>query len=486
MARRMSVGSVASASHNNHQKRVEPPAKQRGLTLNVRVAGFKPHPSPYGDDHVQQYSFKLLANQDLPKIFGDDFFRVWTKVNPREQKLDGPVMKEISRTWNDYPLEFYRINRGIVLTAESVTYNNETGTAQIRFSIPKLHGGLDGMHTLKKLLEDLIPSSYVTDDDDDDDSSLEEVDLESEINDEDREEKVEPDRYINCEVWVGLLPEQVARLSQGRNTSRTVAPYGIMEIRGDFLELENAIKSHNKQYAAKVAFKPNQHIEGLDDFRPISVLEILQLLMAMDIENYSADDHPIEAYKNRAFGPTFFAPKYDLEGREDNPRSRREEYVQMFPLIGDFLELYDRLRLEIPRAYDSVKTNTPRKWSKVLAGKGNKKVSSREAEELLYVDPSGETKVGLSPTSLFFPIFSAFRAYLRKEDNQYVWMDESPINWPKDEFFGVCQRLAAKVGKAAWSKSSLHDVGRDEQVWSTCYETLHAELLANSRKKKDS
>jgi hypothetical protein len=30
----------------------------------------------------------------------------------------------------------------------------------------------------------------------------------------------------------------------------------------------------------------------------------------------------------------------------------------------------------------------------------------------------------------------------------------------------------------------LHDVGRDEQVWNTCYETLHAELLANGRKKK--
>ena len=78
--------------------------------------------------------------------------------------------------------------------------------------------------------------------------------------------------------------------------------------------------------------------------------------MAMDITNSGADTHPIDAYKNRSHGPTYFAPKQDKDGRVVNLKSRRLEYEQMFPLVGDFLALYDQLRLKIPEAYDATKT----------------------------------------------------------------------------------------------------------------------------------
>src|SRR5437868_832846 len=149
---RQIVPTLSQSTQTNHKRNESP--KGAGLLLKVKVAGFKPHPSPYGDEQVQQYSFKLLANQDLPTALGEDFFKDWAKVNPREQKLGGPVMREVERTWFEYPQEFYRINRGAVFSADTVTFDSETGLARIHFTSPQKHGGVDGMHSLLTVIDE--------------------------------------------------------------------------------------------------------------------------------------------------------------------------------------------------------------------------------------------------------------------------------------------------------------------------------------------
>src|SRR5258706_5424338 len=98
-------------SHNHRDRRSE---KEKPNTRHIRVgvAGFKPHPNPYGEEHGQQYSFKMLANGSLPEALGSDFLKRWMKVNPREQNLTGPIMKSIAETWDEKPTEFFRVNRG--------------------------------------------------------------------------------------------------------------------------------------------------------------------------------------------------------------------------------------------------------------------------------------------------------------------------------------------------------------------------------------
>jgi hypothetical protein len=471
------------------------PQKPRPKTIKVRVAGFKPHPNPYGDDNAQQYSFKLLANGDLAAIMDESFLDEWTQVNPREQKLDGPIMRDIGRTWFERPKEFFRVNRGVVLSAEAVKYEKDkegdhTGVVELVLTDHRKHGMVDGAHSARKIIRDLIPQTYggVEGDEDEDEAHQEsEIEIASDQREEKEEALPEPDRYISCEVWTGLTLDQVAWLNQGRNTSRTVPPYGIMAIKGDFRALEEAIAKSNPEYVKKVAFKPNQHIEGLDEFRPISVLEILQLFMAADIAHSDSNNHPIEAYKNRGFAAKYFAPRFEKyeDGKEHevNPESRREEYEKMYPLVGDFLRLYDMLRQTVPDMYDAAQSR-PRHWSKVIAGKGGR-VDNRRIEPLYYVDPSGDTKVVNSPNALFFPMFSAFRAHLKESNGQYKWADGvSPTEWPKRQFEEACQKLALKVAKAARGKDSLHAVGRDEQVWDSCYESLNSLLGDHGRKKK--
>lgn len=89
-----------------------------------------------------------------------------------------------------------------------------------------------------------------------------------------------------------------------------------------------------------------------------------------------------------------------------------------------------------------------------------------------------------APNAVFFPVFSAFRAYLREVDGKYEWWDgESPTDWSNKDFEEACQRLALKMAKAIRDKDKLNAVGRDPQVWATCYETLNSYLFETGRKK---
>jgi hypothetical protein len=127
-----------------------------------------------------------------------------------------------------------------------------------------------------------------------------------------------------------------------------------MAIKGEFEPFKAAIAAENKVFAERiVAFRPNEHVEGLEEFKPVSVLELLQLLMAMDLAHSDANNHPVEAYKNKAFAARFYA-------------ERNSEYTKMFPLVGDFFALYDKLRETVPQAYDAANTR-PRRCSPVKA-----------------------------------------------------------------------------------------------------------------------
>jgi hypothetical protein len=455
--------------------------------------GFKPHPYPSqkdedheGKDRVQQYSFKVLADPSLKEQLTDDVLAEggWSKVNPRGHKSVGPVMDAIEQTWRDYPDEFYRINRGTVWSAESVTWDKASTTVEIVLTDNEKHGVVDGRHSLLKLVEDLIPQSYGDEESEDPQETVDEAG--DDINGDD---EPTPDRYVSCEVWVGLNKDEVVRLTSGRNTSRTVPPFAISNLRGDFTIVKDQLAKANPSFADKVAWKPNEHmhIESTTEdeqptVKPVSGLEILQLMMCMDITNYSETDQPIEAYKNQGFIPKFWD--------KDNDRNRIAEYKKMLPILGDFLELYDTIRERIPEVYDARTTNLskiPRRWNKVLARKPKQRVDNTKREPLYYLDSSGERKTFRAPTALFYPIMCAFRACLKVNGKGYEWYGgKKPSAWSDANFREVCLRLGVKIASLAKGKDSLHAVGRDEAVWAACYETLNSFLFEYGVKSRRS
>ena len=290
------------------------------------------------------------------------------------------------------------------------------------------------------------------------------------------------DRYISCEVWVGLTKDQEVRLSAGRNTSRAVPAYAISNLRGDFKKVRERLQEVNPEYSSRVAFKPNEQFEPETEedekyYKPVAAINILQLMMCMDVTNYSETDQPIEAYKNQGFVPKFWDP--------ENDKNRIAEYHKMLPVLGDLLELYDTIREMIPEVYDNRTTHLskiPRKWTAVLSPRKTRKKGQRvdksKREILYYLDPSGERKTFRAPTALFFPLMCAFRSCLKVNGKGYEWVGgKKPTAWKDSVFQDACLRLAVTIASLAKPKDSLHAVGRDEAVWTACYSALNSFLF---------
>ena len=74
-------------------------------------------------------------------------------TNPRDQKLTSGVATAIKESLLSNDGYFHLKNRGIVLSAESVHYNNKEKIATIIFSDELSHGNIDGGHTYKIVCE---------------------------------------------------------------------------------------------------------------------------------------------------------------------------------------------------------------------------------------------------------------------------------------------------------------------------------------------
>ncbi len=70
-------------------------------------------------------------------------------------------------------------------------------------------------------------------------------------------------------------------------------------------------------------------------------------------------------------------------------------------------------------------------------------------------------------------------------NSQYRWVDgESPMTWSDDEMDEVLGKLAGKIATAARKEDgNFNAVGRDNQVWDSCYGTVKNHLLEMGRIK---
>lgn len=132
----------------------------------------------------------------------------WMETNPREQKMTTNVAKTI----NDSLLEninFRELNRGILLSAESIDYDDQKKIATIVLSDPTKHGNIDGGHTLRAILE------------------------------AQKSGQLSSDRYVFMEIFIGL--ETPVELAAARNTSVQVDLKSIEELKNSFEVIKKSI-----------------------------------------------------------------------------------------------------------------------------------------------------------------------------------------------------------------------------------------------------
>ena len=118
------------------------------LTITIPVKSFKKFDNPY-DSKAMAAKYQFFVNvADIPSEWLE-----WLSVNPREQKLTTDVARDIAKSLRSSKKNFHVLNRGILLSAEEVTFDNKEKMATIKFLNPNMHGIVDGGHTYRQILK---------------------------------------------------------------------------------------------------------------------------------------------------------------------------------------------------------------------------------------------------------------------------------------------------------------------------------------------
>ena len=145
-------------------------------------------------------------------------------TNPREQKLTTFVAKKIKDSLLGSELNFFLLNRGILLSAKGVSFNNYSNEITISFEDFDVHGNVDGGHTYKTILQN--------------------------------REDIERDRqFVKIEILTGI-EDFFDSLAAARNTSVQVQDKSIAELEDRFDIIKNALDG--EKFFSRIFYKENR------------------------------------------------------------------------------------------------------------------------------------------------------------------------------------------------------------------------------------
>src|SRR5438477_4257002 len=385
------------------------------------VSSFRHVETPFLKQGYRDY-IAVVDVRDLPAL------SAWRKSNVRDPKLSGAVPKAIRESVHDNPELFVFLNRGIVLAAESVSFNNQTSQLTLTLADPDLHGLLDGGHTYNILLEE-------------------------------RETLQEP-QYVKLEILEGFKQEEMPTLVDARNTSNQVRDQSLMNLQGEFEKLKRALALHH--YSGLIAYKEH---ELLDDggSKPIDVREVIAILTCFDRAYFSERVHPINAYRSKSACLQHFS-------------DHKANYEKIYTLASDILELYDHVQLMLPDLYNRVRG----KSGEVAGGKFGKLTGvttydGKRRAQLLFIGQ--ESKYGV-PAGFVYPVLAAFRALLVEKSGRYAWgKGVDPLTLLKGQ---LGETLADTIGNFALDARNPSKTGKSPLVWQACYQAAQVAYLSRS------
>jgi AIPR protein len=381
--------------------------------LSFSVVSFRNLETP-SHIHKQGYRdyFAIVELDELPDLSD------WRKINVRDPKMSGAVPNKIRKSVHDNPDLFAFMNRGIVVSAESVHFDNKTNKLTLGLRDPILHGLLDGGHTYNILLEE--------------------------------REGLENHQFVRLEILEGFRSEDIPDLVDARNTSNQVRDQSLMNLSGEFDKLKKALSKSS--YADLIAYKEYEVLPNGDP-KPIDVRDIIAILTAFEREHFDDKTHPINAYRSKAACLTHFS---------QNTKS----YQKVYPLATDILELYDLIQLNLPDLYNKVRGGRFGHLTGVTSYKGKHKA------HLYFIDK--DSKYGV-PAGFTYPILGGFRALLEEKGGRYIWgKDLDPREMLAN---GLGETLADTIGNFALDARNPSKTGKSPLVWQACYQAARVAYL---------
>ena len=379
-------------------------------TFKVCDNNFRKFDDPLGNGISRKYIF-FVKTCDVPE-------GIPMSTNPRDQKLTSSVANAIAESLLSNDGLFHLKNRGIVLSAKKVRYDNRLQEVTIEFDDDSCHGNIDGGHTYKILLA--------------------------------HKDRV-LDQYVQFEVMTGV-EEMIADLAEARNTSVAVDAKSMAELREKFDPIKESLEG--MPFYNRISFKQNQITRDVETNRAqkmIDARDIVSIICMFNIEKYNKDEHPTKAFSGK---------QAMLNEYLDAP----DHYRKFVNVIPDIFDLYEAIETEFALAYN-----------------GNNRMYGRKTYSG-YKDgtPIGKSKffqndiVYKIPDGLIYPVLASFRALLEYDNSsgKFKWIDgKAPISvWNKNKVALTknVMDLAASLG----DKPTVF--GKDPSLWNYAYMILSA------------
>lgn len=377
--------------------------------LEIKVDSFRKIPNPYkeGPSSVSQMYTAICDVKDIPEALLE-----WMETNPRKQNIRGGVAKKIKASLTE-GRDFHLLNRGLLLSAQDVTYNNYDNTMRLVFAEPEFHGNVDGGHTLRVILDN-------------------------------REDLERGQQYVKLEILTGV--EGIFEdLAAARNTSTQVQDKSIANLRDYFDLIKNAIS--NEDFKDRVYFMEN-------DDGDIDVGDILAILNLFNIDAYPGmESFPVVSFSSRKKCIDSYINLYEKYG--DTPEN---PYVKMKPIMVEIFKLYDFLETKM---LDYYRVKNPAGKYGAVSGVITSKDARRQLKTKFYCN---EMTHG-SPNGFLFPVLGALRALLREKDGYYVWTRD-----PFEVLDKVGPELVCTtVERSRTLGNDPVKVGKDTGNWQTLY-----------------
>lgn len=267
-------------------------------------------------------TIKSPSNQNITTYYTWVNFRdlpdsISLEVNPRKPKMNTAVAKQlISAVTSTDNLNFDLNNRGIVITAKGLKFDNSTSMVTLDLGEDSsVYGILDGGHTYTAIVENRD-------------------DLSEEIN-----------KFVKLEIVVGESLD-VSALADARNTSAQVSDIALFELDDKFGFIKVSLK--NTTFKDDVAYKDN-------DNKSIRIGELLKLLFAFNIKRFPDDTSaPVSAYSGKAAVFRDYRKEFDNSERNNVDNI----YEKLAPQLPKLVELYEIIEKEIPIKYQEFKNET--------------------------------------------------------------------------------------------------------------------------------
>jgi len=387
--------------------------------LKFKVNSLRTLASPYrkGEEDERSYEtiYYLLVNmKDLPQSIPLD-------VNPRVPKMSTNVAKRLAKAVEEPETDFYINNRGIVISAKSLSFNSIESEVTIdigdqddetdRFA----YGILDGGHTYTAIMQnrDKIPENI--------------------------------EKYVRVEVITNVI--NITRLSDARNTSVQVSDLALFNLEDSFEDVRDAIK--NEPYAKKIAYKDNEN-------RPINISELLRLMYAFDIIKYPDDTTaPIQSYSGKAQVFKRYKDAYNT--------SFYKSLTKELPVL---VKLYDIIETEIGSKYCEYKKNSGVSRPQFGRVKGVEYIEKGIQTEFL-----GEKTNYAISSGYLYPVYGAFRALLKFDE------DTEKVSWLFDPIY-VWNKIGVSIAQNTFETSNNPQLaGKDKQLWLSNYRIVETQSL---------